>query len=54
MGETRDSPWTPKEDNLFRKLAEANTDPEIVAAKLNQLVYAPRARAYDWTSAEMV
>jgi hypothetical protein len=26
--------WTPEEDDLFRTLADANTRPEMVAAKL--------------------
>jgi len=46
MVETRGTPWTPKEDNLFRKMAEANIDPEIIAAKLNRSVHTLKARAY--------
>jgi hypothetical protein len=46
MLETRSSRWTPKEDYLFRRMAEANTDPEIIAAKLNRSVQTLRLRAY--------
>jgi hypothetical protein len=46
MGEARGSRWTPKEDNLFRKMAEANIGPEIIAAKLNRSVNTLRVRAY--------
>ena len=35
--------WTPA---LFRSMAEANTSPEMIAAKLNRSVHAIRARAY--------
>jgi hypothetical protein len=43
MVETR---WTPKEDALFRRMAESSTRPEIIAAKLNRSVHAIKARAY--------
>ena len=43
MVETR---WTPKEDAVFRKMAESNTGPEIIAAKLNRSVHTLKARAY--------
>jgi hypothetical protein len=46
MGETRGRRWTPKEDNLFRKMVQANIDPEIIAAKLNRPIHNLRARAY--------
>jgi hypothetical protein len=46
MGETRGSRRTPKEDNLFRKMADANIGPEIVAAKLNRSVNTLRLRGY--------
>jgi hypothetical protein len=46
MGETRGSRWTPKEDNLFRKMVEANVDSEIIAARLNRSVHNLRTRAY--------
>jgi hypothetical protein len=46
MGETRGHRWTPKEDFLFRKMVEANIDPEIIAAKLNRPVHTLRLRAY--------
>ena len=32
---SRISRWTPQEDALFRRMAEANVRPEIIAAKLN-------------------
>jgi len=28
--------WTPEDDNLFRTLVDANTDPEDITAKLNR------------------
>ena len=46
MVESRSSRWTPQEDALFRKMADANTGPEIISAKLNRSVDALRARAY--------
>ena len=46
MGETRGNRWTPKEDSLFRKMAEAKIGPEIIATKLNRSVHTLRARAY--------
>jgi hypothetical protein len=38
--------WTPEEDDLFRTLADANTCPEMVAAKLMRSVRDIKARAY--------
>jgi hypothetical protein len=38
--------WTPEEDALVRSMAEANTRPEIIAAKLNRSVHAVKTRAY--------
>jgi hypothetical protein len=38
--------WKPEEDALFRSMAEANTRPEIIAAKLNRAVHAVKTRAY--------
>jgi hypothetical protein len=38
--------WTPQEDDLFRRMAKANTSPEVIAAKLNRSVRAIKARAY--------
>jgi hypothetical protein len=38
--------WTPMEDDAFRKMAEANIRPELIAAKLNRSVHAIKARAY--------
>ena len=38
--------WTPQEDALFRRMAEANTRPEVIAAKLNRSVRAIKARSY--------
>jgi hypothetical protein len=46
MVESRSSRWTPQEDALFRRMAEANTRHEIIAAKLNRSVHAIKARAY--------
>jgi hypothetical protein len=46
MVETYNRPWTPPEDDVFRKMAEANIRPELIAAKLNRSVPALRARAY--------
>jgi hypothetical protein len=46
MGATRGSRWTPKEDNLFRKMVEANVDSEIIPARLNRSVHNLRTRAY--------
>ena len=45
MVEIRSNRWTPREDDLFRRMAEANTRPELIAAKLNRLVHAIKARA---------
>jgi hypothetical protein len=38
--------WTPKEDELFRRMAEANIRPELIAAKLNRSIHAIKVRAY--------
>jgi hypothetical protein len=46
MVEGRSNRWTPQEDDLFRKMAEANIRPELIAAKLNRSVHAVRSRAY--------
>ena len=46
MAEIHDNRWTPKEDSLFRKMVEANIDPEIIAGKLNRSVHNLRVRAY--------
>ena len=46
MVELRSNRWTPQEDDLFRRMAEANTRPELIAAKLNRSVHAVKARAY--------
>jgi hypothetical protein len=46
MVEKRGTRWTPKEDDLFRRMAEANIRPELIAAKLNRSVHAIKARAY--------
>jgi hypothetical protein len=46
MVTARSNRWTPMEDDLFRKMAEANTRPELIAAKLNRSVHAIKARAY--------
>lgn len=46
MKEIRSNRWTPREDNLFRKMVEANIDPEIIAAKLNRPTRTLGTRAY--------
>src|ERR1700730_11891021 len=46
MIDTRSNRWTPMEDDAFRKMAEANIRPELIAAKLNRSVHAIKARAY--------
>ena len=38
--------WTPAEDDTFRKMAEANIRPELIAEALNRSVHAVKARAY--------
>jgi len=43
---SRISRWTPRQDALFRRMAEANVRPEIIAAKLNRSVHAIKLRAY--------
>jgi hypothetical protein len=35
----------PEEDALFRKMAESNARPEIIATKLNRSVHAIKVRA---------
>ena len=46
MVESRSNRWTPQEDDLFRTMADANTRPELIAAKLNRSIQAIKARAY--------
>jgi hypothetical protein len=46
MAERRSKRWTPQEDDRFRRMAEANTRPEVIAAKLDRSVHAIKARAY--------
>ena len=46
MIDTRNNRWTPSEDDAFRKMAEANIRPELIAAELNRSVHAIKARAY--------
>src|ERR1700730_13757740 len=46
MVEIRSNRWTPREDDLFRRMAEANIRPELIAARLNRSVHAIKARAY--------
>jgi hypothetical protein len=46
MLEKRATRWTPNEDDLFRRMAEANIRPELIAAELNRSVHAIKARAY--------
>jgi hypothetical protein len=40
MVEIRGSRWTPQEDALLRRMAEANVRPDIIAVKLNRTVHA--------------
>jgi hypothetical protein len=46
MGETNRKRWTPREDELFRKMAQANTAPDLIAAKLKRPIHAIKSRAY--------
>jgi len=46
MVEKSGNRWIPKEDDLLRRMAEANIRPELIAAKLNRSVHAIKARAY--------
>ena len=46
MVEIRGSRWTPQEDALLRRMAEANVRPDIIAVSLNRTVHAVKARAY--------
>jgi hypothetical protein len=46
MVESRSSRWTPQDDDILRRMAEASAPPEIIARKLNRTVHAVKARAY--------
>jgi hypothetical protein len=46
MTAARNNRWSPSEDDAFRKMAEANIRPELIAAELNRSVHALKARAY--------
>ena len=46
MTAIRSNRWTPAEDDAFRKMAEANIRPELIAKVLNRSVHAVKARAY--------
>jgi hypothetical protein len=46
MTTTRSNRWTSAEDDAFRRMAEANMRPELIAARLNRSVHAVKARAY--------
>jgi hypothetical protein len=46
MVNIRGKRWTPREDNLFRRMAEANSHPELIAARLNRSVQDIKTRAY--------
>jgi hypothetical protein len=46
MVEIHNRPWTPQEDDLFRRLAEENVGAETIAEELKRSVAALRARAY--------
>ena len=54
MTAIRSNRWTSEEDDAFRKMAEANIRPELIAAKLNRSVHAVKARLRDWAPIEMV
>jgi hypothetical protein len=42
MAEARSNRWTPREDDLFQRMVDANIRPE----KLNRPFHAIKARAY--------
>jgi hypothetical protein len=46
MVTARSDRWTPMEDDVFRKMAEANIRPELIAAEMNRSVQAIKASAY--------
>jgi hypothetical protein len=46
MDGKRSGRWTPAEDDHFRRMAQANARPEIIAAQLKRSVSAIKARAY--------
>ena len=46
MTSTYSNRWTPAEDDAFRKMAEANILPELIAKALNRSVLAVKGRAY--------
>jgi hypothetical protein len=46
MVETHSRPWTPEEDDLFRRSAEETVSLESIAAKLKRSVHAIKVRAY--------
>ena len=46
MVEKSGNRWIPKEDDLLRRMAEANIHPDLIATKLNRSVHAIKARAY--------
>jgi hypothetical protein len=46
MTSTHGNRWTPAEDDAFRKMAEANFRPELIAKALKRSVHAVKARAY--------
>jgi hypothetical protein len=46
MTSTHSNRWTLAEDDAFRKMAEANFRPELIAKALNRSVHAVKARAY--------
>jgi hypothetical protein len=45
MTATRSNRWTPEEEDAFRKMAEANIRPELIAKALNRSGHAVKARA---------
>ena len=44
--EKQKCPWTPMEDEEFRRLTAANMPPEVIARKLNRPTQALKLRAY--------
>ena len=46
MGGKRSQRWTREEDTFFRKMAERNTDPKIIAETLNRPIQALKTRGY--------
>jgi hypothetical protein len=54
MAATRSNRWIPSDDDAFRKMAEANIRPELIAAKLNRSVRYQDTRLRNRAPVEMV